>query len=129
MKGINVLLVDDEQFNFQMLKLGLGANVKLHYASSGHDALAFSVEKKPDIILLDICMPGIDGYDTCRLLKNTPETSAIPIILISGLDNDKEVEEGYNAGCDDYLTKPFEMSELMNKIEVLSAKKGVDKDD
>lgn len=124
MKGIKVLLVDDEKFNFEMLELGLGDNVQLNYASNGHEALSYSIEKKPDIILLDICMPGIDGYDTCRLLKNTPETSSIPIILISGLDNDQEVEEGYNAGCDDYLTKPFQMTELMNKIEVLSAIRG-----
>ncbi len=124
MKDIRVLLVDDEKFNFEMLELGLGSNVELNYASNGHEALSYSIEQKPDIILLDICMPGIDGYDTCRLLKNTPETSSIPIILISGLDNEQEVEEGYNAGCDDYLTKPFQMTELMNKIEVLSAIRG-----
>lgn len=124
MKGIKVLLVDDEKFNFEMLALGLGEHVQLSYVANGHEALSYSVEKKPDIILLDICMPGIDGYDTCRLLKNTPETSSIPIILLSGLDNEQEVEEGYNAGCDDYLTKPFQMTELMNKIEVLSARRG-----
>lgn len=124
MEGIKVLLVDDEKFNFEMLELGLGSNIHLDYASNGQEALSFSIEQKPDIILLDICMPGIDGYDTCRLLKNTPETSSIPVILISGLDNEQEVEEGYNAGCDDYLTKPFQMSELMNKIEVLSAIRG-----
>ncbi len=124
MESIKVLLVDDEKFNFEMLTLGLGDRIQLDYAPSGHEALSLSIQTKPDIILLDICMPGIDGYDTCRLLKNTPETQAIPIILISGLDNEKEVEEGYNAGCDDYLTKPFQMSELINKIEVLSAKRG-----
>lgn len=124
MKSIKVLLVDDERFNFEMLELGLGKNVQLDYASSGQEALSLSIEQKPDIILLDICMPGIDGYDTCRLLKNTPETHSIPIILISGLDNEKEVAEGFKAGCDEYVTKPFQMSELMNKIEVLSAKRG-----
>lgn len=107
-----------------MLELGLGKNIQLDYAASGQEALRLSIEQKPDIILLDICMPGIDGYDTCRLLKNTPETNSIPIILISGLDNEEEVAEGFNAGCDEYLTKPFQMSELMNKIEVLSAKRG-----
>lgn len=124
MKSIKVLLVDDEKFNFEMLELGLGKNIQLDYAASGQEALRLSIEQKPDIILLDICMPGIDGYDTCRLLKNTPETNSIPIILISGLDNEEEVAEGFNAGCDEYLTKPFQMSELMNKIEVLSAKRG-----
>ena len=125
MKGIKkVLLVDDEKFNYEMLEMGLGDKVELEYATNGQLALSLSIETKPDIILLDICMPGLDGYDTCRLLKNTPETSDIPIILISGLDNEQEVEEGFNAGCDDYLTKPFQLSELLNKIEVLSAKRG-----
>jgi len=121
---MRVLLVDDERFNFEMLEIGLGGKIHLEYAATGQEGLSLSIEKKPDIILLDICMPGLDGYDTCRLLKNTPETNSIPIILISGLDNEQEVEEGFNAGCDDYLTKPFQMSELMNKIEVLSAKGG-----
>lgn len=107
-----------------MLELGLGDKYQLEYAESGHQGLTLSIEMKPDIILLDICMPGIDGYDTCRLLKNTPETQSIPIILLSGLDNEKEVEEGFNAGCDDYITKPFHMSELATKIDLLSAKRG-----
>ena len=124
MQGIRVLLVDDERFNFEMLEIGLGNKYQLEYAANGHEGLSLSIEKKPDIILLDICMPGLDGYDTCRLLKNTPETNSIPIILLSGLDNDMEVEEGFNAGCDDYLTKPFHMSELATKIDVLSAKRG-----
>lgn len=116
-----VLVVDDEAFNFDMLEIGLGDSLDLTYAASGKDALGMSVQAQPDIILLDICMPGLDGYDTCRLLKNTPETSNIPVILLSGLENEDEVKEGFEAGCDAYVTKPFEMSDLMNKIQSLSA--------
>lgn len=116
-----VLVVDDEAFNFDMLEIGLGDTLDLSYAANGKDALGISVQSQPDIILLDICMPGLDGYDTCRLLKNTPETSNIPVILLSGLENDDEVQEGFESGCDAYVTKPFEMSELMSKIQSLSA--------
>ena len=118
-----VLVVDDEAFNFDMLEVGLGERLNLSYASTGKDALSLSVQTQPDIILLDICMPGLDGYDTCRLLKNTPETSHIPVILLSGLETDNEVKEGYEAGCDAYITKPFEMSVLIDKISSLSASK------
>lgn len=115
-----MLLVDDEIFNFEMLDAALGNKYHLSYASSGQQGLSLSIEQSPQVILLDICMPGLDGYDTCRLLKNTPETKEIPIILLSGLDNEQEVNEGFVAGCDAYITKPFAMTELMTKIEHLS---------
>lgn len=118
-----VLVVDDEAFNFDMLEVGIGEKLDLSYASSGKEGLNMSIRSQPDIILLDICMPGLDGYDTCRLLKNTPETSNIPIILLSGLENEGEIKEGYDAGCDAYITKPFVMSELLNKIQLLSSSK------
>ncbi|MDU0111907.1 response regulator [Psychrosphaera aquimarina] len=120
LKNIRVLLVDDEIFNFEMLDIALGSKYNLSYASSGQQGLSLSIEQSPQVILLDICMPGLDGYDTCRLLKNTPETKEIPIILLTGLDNEEEVNEGFMAGCDAYITKPFEMTELMTKIEHLS---------
>lgn len=120
MKNIRVLLVDDEIFNFEMLNTVLGTKIKLSYASSGRQGLSLSIEELPQVVLLDVCMPGLDGYDTCRLLKNTPETKNIPIILLTGLDNQQEVKEGFMAGCDAYITKPFEMTELMTKIEQLS---------
>ena len=120
MNDIRVLLVDDEVFNYEMLDATLGNNIQLSYASSGRQGLSLSIEQSPQVILLDVCMPGLDGYDTCRLLKNTPETKNIPIILLTGLDNQQEVQEGFMAGCDAYITKPFEVSELMTKIEYLS---------
>jgi len=118
MPEIRVLLVDDEYFNYELLSLALGEHFEIHYVESGREALSKTIANKPDILLLDVCMPGIDGYDTCRLLKNTPETSTIPIIMISGLENQSEKDEAFAAGCDDYITKPFEMSELIEKIKL-----------
>lgn len=120
MKAINVLLVDDEYFNFEMLELALGSKFKLLYVDSGKKALDYSVASPPDVILLDVCMPGIDGYDTCRLLKNTPETNHIPIIMVSGLESEDDKNEAYSSGCDEYVTKPFNMAELVGKLEQFS---------
>ena len=117
MPDIRVLLVDDEYFNYELLSLALGEHFDIRYVESGREALSKTIANQPDILLLDVCMPGIDGYDTCRLLKNTPETSTIPVIMISGLENQSEKDEAFAAGCDDYITKPFEMSELIEKIK------------
>ena len=118
MASVKILLVDDEFFNYEMLSLGLGDRFEIQYANSGKAALTETMVNQPDILLLDVCMPGIDGYDTCRLLKNTPETSRIPVIMISGLENQIEKDEAFAAGCDDYITKPFEMAELIEKIKL-----------
>jgi len=120
MANIKILLVDDEYFNYEMLSLGLGERFDIHYVGSGKEALTKTIANQPDILLLDVCMPGIDGYDTCRLLKNTPETKRIPVIMISGLENQSEKDEAFAAGCDDYITKPFDMAELLEKIKLYS---------
>lgn len=122
MNKIKVLLVDDEAFNYDMLVLGLGNRFDVGFVDNGAEALQQTVSSKPDVVLLDVCMPGIDGYDTCRLIKNTPETSHIPVIMLTGLENSEERREAFSAGCDEYLTKPFDMSELMEKIEHYSNK-------
>jgi len=120
MSNVKVLLVDDEYFNYEMLSLGLGQRFDIQYVGSGKEALTKTLVSQPDILLLDVCMPGLDGYDTCRLLKNTPETKHIPVIMISGLENQTEKNEAFAAGCDDYITKPFDMTELIEKIKLYS---------
>ncbi|MBQ4833290.1 response regulator [Pseudoalteromonas sp. MMG010] len=111
-----LLVVDDEYFNFEMLSLGLSSTFILSYADSGQGCLASAVANPPDIILLDVCMPGLDGYDTCRMLKHTPETKDIPIVMVSGLESESEQQAGFDAGCDAYVVKPFSMSLLLEKI-------------
>jgi putative two-component system response regulator len=126
MAETKVLVVDDEYFNFEMLEVALQHRFSLHYADSGKAALAQSIALKPDVIILDVCMPGLDGYDTCRLIKNTPETQCIPVLMLTGLETPEEKDEAYRAGCDDYLTKPFEMSELVEKLDNISTIKVVE---
>lgn len=113
---VNVLLVDDEDFNFEMLRLTLGNRFDVQYVKSGQEALEHTISTKPDVVLLDVCMPGLDGYDTCRLIKNTPETSKIPVLMMSGLENKTDKAAAFESGCDDYIEKPFDTAELQEKL-------------
>ncbi len=114
-----ILVVDDEYFNFEMLKASLGNEFSLSYANSGASCLTSAIAELPDAILLDVCMPGLDGYDTCRLLKNTPETAQIPVVMVSGLETELEQKAGFDAGCDAYVVKPFSVKTLIEKIKTL----------
>lgn len=118
--GIKVLIVDDEAFNFEVLKAALPSRFELSYVESGEGCLANAMSQSPDIILLDVCMPGLDGYDTCRLIKNTPETQSIPVIMVSGLESENEKQEAFAAGCDDYLVKPYSMNDLVTMIDTFA---------
>jgi putative two-component system response regulator len=113
----HILVVDDEYFNYEMLSVALADGFELSYADSGKDCLSCAIANPPDAILLDVCMPGLDGYDTCRMLKNTPETKDIPIVMVSGLESDQEQRAGFEAGCDAYVVKPFSMQSLLEKLK------------
>ena len=113
----HVLVVDDEYFNFEMLTTALSSIFELSFADSGKSCLSSAIANPPDAILLDVCMPGLDGYDTCRLLKNTPETKDIPIVMLSGLESEQEQQAGFEAGCDAYVVKPFSMQQLLEKLK------------
>jgi|TARA_Y100000782_G_C10188530_1_gene268564 CheY-like chemotaxis protein len=116
---LEILVVDDEYFNFEMLKASLGLEFSLSYANSGTTCLSSAIADPPDAILLDVCMPGLDGYDTCRLLKNTPETEQIPVVMVSGLESELEQKAGFEAGCDAYVVKPFSVKTLIEKIKTV----------
>ena len=115
----HLLVVDDEYFNYEILKAGLESKFDISYADSGQSCLASAIANPPDIILLDVCMPGLDGYDTCRMLKHTPETKYIPVVMVSGLESPLEKQAGFDAGCDAYVVKPFSMGVLLEKINTI----------
>lgn len=112
-----ILVVDDDRDN-----LFLNANVvkflnfKYIVAANAKNALDLAMDKGPDLILLDIVMPELDGLAITRLLKACPITSYIPIIAVTGLTLPKHKSEIENAGCDDYISKPFLIEELEAKI-------------
>ncbi|WP_024328496.1 diguanylate cyclase [Thioalkalivibrio sp. ALR17-21] len=105
-----LLLVDDEPTNIQALGHLLKDDYRIRVANNGEKALALAAEgapERPDLILLDIQMPGIDGYEVCRRLKEDPHTSDIAIIFVTALDDARDEEHGLNLGAVDYIARPF----------------------
>ena len=101
-----LLLVDDEPTNLQVLRQVLQADYRLLFATDGERAVQLVHEQRPDLILLDIMMPRMDGYAVCRALKANPETAGIPVIFITALSDSQDETAGFDAGAVDYITKP-----------------------
>ncbi|MFH1539594.1 MAG: response regulator, partial [bacterium] len=117
-KGRKVLVVDDDLDLCRMLVKLLGRKgYEVDYVLSGEDALE-KVYKGPfDLIILDIMMPGIDGYEVCHKLKMHREYNRIPILMLSAKDTEQDKITGLQTGADDYVFKPFEVSELLGAME------------
>ncbi|MBM3851965.1 MAG: response regulator [Verrucomicrobia bacterium] len=114
-----VLLVDDAKANLDILVEGLKSDHKLSLALNGEMALQIAARTPPDLVLLDIMMPGLDGYEVCRRLRQKPETADVPIMFLSSLDDVKDKTRGFEVGGNDYLTKPFEMLEVKARVRSL----------
>jgi len=113
-----ILAVDDDPNNITILKELLDDNYDLKAATTGEQALEIAQDFRPDIILVDIMMPGMDGYEVCRLLREHDTLKYTKIIMVSARAMVTERLEGYKAGADDYITKPFEGDELLAKVRV-----------
>jgi len=112
-----VLMVDDNPTNLQVLQATLeGRGYRLLAARNGAGALAVTVKAKPDLILLDIMMPEMDGYEVCRRLKADPVTFEIPIIFLSALTQTEDKVKGLELGAVDYITKPFQPEEVIARV-------------
>ncbi|MGI4877002.1 MAG: diguanylate cyclase, partial [Janthinobacterium lividum] len=107
MKRPLILIVDDEPANIEILDAALDDECNTCFAISGEDALAVARDTLPDLILLDILMPGMDGYETCRQIKADPKLADVPIIFTTGLDDQEAEVRGLALGAIDYITKPF----------------------
>src|SRR5262245_49966231 len=114
-----VLLVDDAKANLDILVEGLKSDHKLSLALNGETALQIAARTPPDLVLLDIVMPGLDGYEVCRRLRQMPETADVPIMFLSSLEEVQNKTRGFEAGANDYLTKPFEMLEVKARVKSL----------
>ncbi|MDY0137844.1 MAG: diguanylate cyclase [Thiomicrospira sp.] len=105
-----ILIVDDMTSNIQVLANALQDDYRIKVATSGERALQIAQSASPpDLILLDIMMPGLDGYQVCKQLKSDPKTSGIPIIFVTALSEVSDEEKGLNLGAVDYITKPFHL--------------------
>jgi sigma-B regulation protein RsbU (phosphoserine phosphatase) len=114
-----VLLVDDARANLDILVEGLKPDHKLSLAMNGETALQVAARTPPDLVLLDIVMPDMDGYEVCRRMRQMPETAEVPIMFLSSLEEVQNKTRGFEAGANDYLTKPFDMLEVKARVRSL----------
>ncbi|HWP09588.1 MAG TPA: response regulator [Polyangiaceae bacterium] len=112
-----ILLVDDSATVLMMERMILAAErFEVLTANNGLEAQEKARREQPDLILMDIVMPKVTGLEACKALRADPTTSHIPIILVTTRGEPQTVEQGYEVGCNDYVTKPVNSSELLSKI-------------
>jgi PleD family two-component response regulator len=111
-----ILLVDDAETILMMERIILGKSYVLVTAKDGEKALAAAAAEKPDLIILDIVMPNMDGFEVCRRIRSDDNTKSIPIIMVTTKGDPNNVEKGFQAGCSDYLFKPIKSGELLSKV-------------
>lgn len=112
-----ILCVDDSNVVLLMERLILEkADYDLITAATGGEAVATAKRERPDLILLDVVMPVMDGFEACRHLRAADETREIPIIMVTTRSEAVNVEQGYVTGCTDYVTKPIDTIELLTKV-------------
>ena len=121
-----VLVVDDVPANLKLLEAKLSAEYfDVLTATNGPDALAICERGEPDIVLLDVMMPGMNGFEVCRRLKNTPATAHIPVVIVTALDQPRDRLQGLDAGADDFLTKPLDDVALFARVRSLARLKSM----
>lgn len=125
--SFNVLAVDDIPLNLLLVQKMLSKfNFKMRTASGGQQALDAVAQEKPDLILLDLMMPGIDGFEVLRRLREDPATADIQIVILSALNSNEDVIKGFNVGANDFIMKPIIMEKLLscvvNQLAIAKAK-------
>src|SRR5688572_436940 len=118
---MRVLLIDDEQFYFKLLQKSLKeSEYKLEYAKSGGEGLAKIPSFEPELLIVDLKLPGLDGFEIVKRLRRDPKFSYIPVIVITSQDELSEKLKAFELGADDYLVKPFQPEELVARIGILA---------
>jgi len=118
-----MLIVDDEEPNREILKFIFKDDFQLMLVESGEAALEAIPEFIPDITLLDVMMGGIDGYETCRQIRSNPDSASMIVIMISARALETDIQKGFDAGANLYITKPFSLEEIKMKVtEILTQK-------
>ena len=117
-----ILIVDDSKENVRLITEILNRqdeNYEIHAASDGHKAVEYIQSIIPDLIMLDVVMPGMDGFEVCRIIKSDERTRLIPIVMITALDSQQDRLRGLDAGVDDFVSKPFNVYELLARVKNL----------
>ncbi|MCK5778006.1 MAG: diguanylate cyclase [Rhodospirillales bacterium] len=111
-----ILIVDDEPLNIEVMSGALEELGDIMFAINGEEAIQLALSEKPDIIVLDIMMPGMDGYETCRRLKDNPETENIPVIFATAMTDRADEAKGFDLGAVDYVTKPIVLPIVVARV-------------
>ena len=119
-----LLVADDDDDILQLVSFRLErAGYKVVTAADGQQALAAARQHQPDLAVLDVMMPGLNGYEVTRQLRADPATAAIPVILLTARVQEADVSRGFEAGADDYLRKPFSPQELRSRVQALLSRR------
>lgn len=117
-----VLVIEDDPSASELMVYTLEPKgYQVITASNGLEGLKKAMDERPDLIILDIMLPGLDGYEVCQRLRREPETVGLPILMMSAKARQDDVDTGIKVGGDDYLTKPVKPSEILAKVETLLA--------
>lgn len=112
-----ILLVDDSATTLMMEQMVLrGQAYQIVTAKNGREAVAAAVSEQPDLILLDVIMPEMNGFEACRQIREHEATKYVPIIMVTTKGEEQNVETGFESGCSDYITKPINGAELLAKV-------------
>lgn len=115
--SLSVLVVDDVPLNILLIKKMLSQyTFEIRTASNGQAALDAIAEKKVDLLLLDLMMPGIDGFEVIRRLRAADDTKELPIIILSALNSEQDISKGFQLGANDFINKPIIMEKLINSV-------------
>ena len=120
----HVLVVDDDPLILEVLRTVLDLEeFRVSTATDGETGLAMLAQDRPDVVVVDVMMPGLDGLEVCRRIKGDPATASLPVVLLTARDRVEDQEAGEAAGCDAYLTKPFSPLYLIDVIAEIRAGK------
>ena len=111
-----ILLVDDAETVLMMERMILSKSYDLMIAKNGEEAVAKADREQPDLILMDVVMPKLDGFQACQQIRRQESTSKIPIIMVTTRSEAENMEKGFEHGCNDYVTKPMSSLELLSKV-------------
>ncbi|MBF0255480.1 MAG: response regulator [Gammaproteobacteria bacterium] len=119
MEAKTILVVDDAPANIDLSSQMLKEQYRVKAATNGDKALASAAKAPPDLVLLDVMMPGMDGYEVCRQLKSNPQTARIPVVFLSAKISREDQQRGMDMGAIGYLTKPVEEARLRETLEIV----------